>query len=463
MEKYFNCFSKGIKYFNNNIINLNSGMQMLIKKIDENTINIMMKKNNIIRDLKIRKTDRFYYNLDGNDIESVPILYKEFFNEYCVYLEKEINVRNNYAQCFLKGSEMFNSFKQYINFKDSYVITKESDNRYSLHIYENDIKKDIYTIYYNDDVHYFLVNNISYFEIINEKISNILNIVCKDILNKIQQKQLPVYPSIEEDISISDVSNEDISISDSSDEDISISDASSEEKEMYTTNENSGLSNNIWMFHGHGDSCSVSDETFVLKPGQTVMMIKHDAYSLGLGALHIREDRDKKIWKVSVESKNGKDFFKRFKSIMGNVLGVFSGDAYENVCPNIEFSKSDPGHFRTGLYKLPVIFNKKIRNYNNAVNKIPGYEVTSTNYSIRHYNDLQSLINTEFYDGETAIPFTLIILTCRGDETGLRGRELRSIRFNKYYYKFIMKDECKNKYLKYKTKYLELKKNNNID
>ena len=31
MEKYFNCFSKGIKYFNNNIINLNSGMQMLIK------------------------------------------------------------------------------------------------------------------------------------------------------------------------------------------------------------------------------------------------------------------------------------------------------------------------------------------------------------------------------------------------------------------------------------------------
>ena len=165
------------------------------------------------------------------------------------------------------------------------------------------------------------------------------------------------------------------------------------------------------------------------------------------GGFNIRSKRDRMIWKITVESTTPSQFLNKMKKLLGKVMGVFSGnDENNNLAPNISFSKSEAGEFRTGLFQLPITVNRPVRNYDYLVNKTSGYEITSKNYSLLHYKTLRDLIDSEFTTSNgQAIPFTIIIFTCRGDSTGLRGIELQN-----WYYR---------KYLKYKKKYLQLKTN----
>ena len=109
------------------------------------------------------------------------------------------------------------------------------------------------------------------------------------------------------------------------------------------------FSDNLYMFTGHGLESKSSPNILLLENQKIILLCKP------LCSFYITPPHD---WKLVMDSKTSNDFIENLKKIqeISDQLCVFEGSV-----PDIELYPSsgqdDPGYYRWGLYKIPVLYN----------------------------------------------------------------------------------------------------------
>ncbi len=109
------------------------------------------------------------------------------------------------------------------------------------------------------------------------------------------------------------------------------------------------LSDNLYMFTGHGLETKSSPNILLGRNQKIILLCKP------LCSMYIKPPND---WKLVMDSKTSNDFIENLKQIpeLSDQLCVFEGNI-----PNIELYPSsqsyDPGYYRWGLYKIPVLYD----------------------------------------------------------------------------------------------------------
>ena len=187
------------------------------------------------------------------------------------------------------------------------------------------------------------------------------------------------------------------------------------------------FSDNVYMFTGHGLETK-SSPNLLLKENQKIILLCEP-----LCSFYIKPPND---WELVMNSKTSNDFIENLKKIpeISDQLCVFEGSV-----PDIELYPSsgqdDPGYYRWGLYKIPVLYDfnpqkknkflKEILPNLHRINQIsqkisihdlsrnrPYLKITSPHmYHNLNYDDNILLGDVINYLGNTE--FTLILFVCR--------------------------------------------------